>query len=147
MTSPLPLRCQPSRSLLGILLGLHLLAAAALFLAGLPDWARWAGVLTLAVGAAFQLRRQETTELRLEPDGSLLLRSGEDEWRPAAVLAQTSVSPWLSVLRYRLEGEGRARSLAVLPDSLPADDFRRLRVWLRWRAAVDTVRIPFSGQT
>ena len=136
MTPPLTLHCAASRSLLWGLLGLHVLAGASLFQAELPAWTRWAGLPALAASAAYYLRRRGTTVMRLEPDGSLLVRSDRDEWQAAIVLPQTSVSPWLSVLRYRLEGERWSRSLALLPDSLQTDDFRRLRVWLRWRATV-----------
>ena len=42
------------------------------------------------------------------------------------------VAPWLVVVRWRPSGAWNDRSLLVAPDMLGADDFRRLRVLLRW---------------
>jgi toxin CptA len=42
------------------------------------------------------------------------------------------VSPALVVVELQAP-LGRRKTLILAPDSLPADDFRRLRVWLRWR--------------
>lgn len=43
------------------------------------------------------------------------------------------VAPWLTVVRWRPDGAFLDRTVVVLPDMLPAEDFRRLRVLLRWR--------------
>ena len=58
-----------------------------------------------------------------------------------AVLGSSFVSPLLTVLSLRMLGAGGSRSLVVTPDALGADEFRRLRVWLRWRGA----RADFGG--
>jgi hypothetical protein len=39
---------------------------------------------------------------------------------------------FLVVLLYRQEG--RLRGLTLLGDSLTAEDFRQVRLWLRWRS-------------
>jgi hypothetical protein len=49
----------------------------------------------------------------------------------------------LIVLRVR-DDQARRRSLTLLPDSLSADQFRLLRMWLRWRAAADL--LPPGGR-
>jgi hypothetical protein len=62
------------------------------------------------------------TEGRIEADGV----SGE--------LADGSfVAAWLAVIRWRAPRAWWERTLVVAPDMLPAEDFRRLRVILRWR--------------
>ena len=43
------------------------------------------------------------------------------------------VAPWLTVVRWRPAAAWFDRTVLVLPDMLPAEDFRRLRVLLRWR--------------
>jgi toxin CptA len=43
------------------------------------------------------------------------------------------VAPWLTVVRWRPHGALFDRTVLVLPGMLPAEDFRRLRVLLRWR--------------
>jgi hypothetical protein len=42
------------------------------------------------------------------------------------------VAPWLVAVRWRPAGRWRDRSLLVVPDMLGADDFRRLRVLLKF---------------
>ena len=46
---------------------------------------------------------------------------------------QTLVLPFLVVLLYRKESRSRLQALLVLSDSLSAEDFRYLRIWLRWQ--------------
>jgi toxin CptA len=48
-------------------------------------------------------------------------------------LGTTYVTPYLTVLNLRGHGERGARHVTLLPDSLHAEDFRKLRVWLRWK--------------
>jgi hypothetical protein len=33
------------------------------------------------------------------------------------------------------DANGRSRAAVILPDAADAEDFRRLRVWLKWRVA------------
>ena len=42
------------------------------------------------------------------------------------------VAPWLTLVRWRPEGARFDRSIVVVPGMLPEEDFRRLRVLLRW---------------
>ena len=72
-------------------------------------------------------------ELRLDGSGAIQDRRGR--WREIAVLGSSFVSPLLTVLNLRLAGARGSRSLVVTPDALGADEFRHLRVWLRWRGA------------
>jgi hypothetical protein len=54
----------------------------------------------------------------------------------AIVHPHTLVLSFLVVLLYR--EEGRLRSMTLLRDSLTAEDFRQLRLWLRWRSTAST---------
>ena len=56
------------------------------------------------------------------------------EEQGAEVLSGTVVYPWLVVLRLGLD-DGRWVTVVVWPDSTTAENFRRLCVWLRWKAA------------
>jgi toxin CptA len=49
------------------------------------------------------------------------------------VLDGSFVLPWLTVVRWRPCGARWSRSVLIAPDAVAADDFRRLRVLLRWR--------------
>lgn len=127
-------RIRPSPLQRWALVGIALLACAAIALADLPP----AGIVAAALFTAFitrqAWRRSEAVALRLHGDGSLELRAAGQDWQPAVLLPRSSVTPWLCVLAYR--SEGKTHSLALYPDSLHPDDFRHLRVWLRWRAQV-----------
>ena len=57
--------------------------------------------------------------------GTLGLRSGE-------LREGSFVAPWLTIIRWRPHGARFDRTILLLPDMLPADDFRRMRVMLRW---------------
>lgn len=62
----------------------------------------------------------------------------EQPVKDAIVLAGSFVTPWLTVIRYRLPGDlawRRAwpRVIPIWPDSIPQEDFRRTRVALKWK--------------
>lgn len=128
---PLPIRLNPSRHLRVLWLLTLLLALVAIWLADLATGWRALVSGALLVGG-FQLLRVETPlDLRCKADGQLEMRVA-DEWRVVAVDEASMALPVLTVLRYHHDGHWRAR--VVLADSLPAEDYRRFRVWLRWRA-------------
>ena len=131
---PLPLRVtlEPSRRLRRGLIGLHLLAGAALWLAALPALVQVAGTGLLVVSLAWHLRPQPALSLRCGRRGELALRQGET-WQTLDQFQAPLVLPALTLLRYRT---GRStQSRVILADCLPQEDFRRLRVWLMWRGA------------
>lgn len=112
---------------------MHLLAAAALWLGQIPDAARLIILPIVILSAAWQWRPQAPLRVRLGDSGDLRVLGDDGAEQPARLLADSHVSPWLVVMRYRLPGQRRTRRRVILPDSLAAEDFRRLRVWLRWR--------------
>lgn len=68
-------------------------------------------------------------------DGDVILlgaRNGDQV--TAKVLADSLVTPFITVLNMLPQGAYLARSVIILPDSLDAESFRQLRVWLRWRS-------------
>lgn len=135
----LTLTIRPSRWYARAALGLHLLAGGAVWLADLHWVARLAALAAIGTSLAMSMRPRAGVDLRCQSDGHLAVRRGDD-WVPAGLLPDSTVLSWLAVLRYRLPGARGTDALVVLPDSLPADDFRHLRVWLRWRAKVEGAR-------
>ncbi|HRD90132.1 MAG TPA: hypothetical protein PK752_18015 [Accumulibacter sp.] len=87
----------------------------------------------VAVSAWYALRPSRFFGLRLRKGGELdgLLADGESI--PVLVQPGTVVFTQLIVLRARDHDSGRGDSLALLPDSMSAEHFRLLRLWLRWR--------------
>jgi hypothetical protein len=58
--------------------------------------------------------------------------------RDGVVLRKAFVSPWFTALRYRLPDDPAWRRwwpkvIALWPDSLDADEFRKIRVALKWK--------------
>lgn len=122
----------PSRRAATILLGAHVLAGAAVAMAALPAVPR-AGLIAAVVVHAlwFSRRKQPALRLRCQAGGGLAIQDG-GEAVPATLEPGSTVWPGLVVLRYRLDGQRRSQTYMLFPDSLSPDDFRRVRVWLRW---------------
>lgn len=131
---PLPVRLQPSRRLRLLTLAVHLPALSAVWLADLDAGLQIAlSGLVLASALWSGLRPQISVELRCKADGGLEIRQGAD-WLAAQVGVASVVLPGLTLLRYQPAGMRRGQTLVILADSLAEGDFRRFRVWLRWRA-------------
>lgn len=126
------LNIRPLRSLAAAVAVIHFTAGGAVLLADLSGLWRAALLAILFVSYAVSRRNGKGSMMRCNSDGSLAERIG-DEWLNAELLPEAKVWPWLVVLRYRLDGFNRPVTKIVLPDSLVGDDFRRFRVWLKWR--------------
>lgn len=61
----------------------------------------------------------------------LTMRSGESI--SCSILKDSFVAPYLTVVGLKPEGKFFPRSLVILKDSLDVEEFRQLRVWLRWK--------------
>lgn len=120
-----------------VLVLMHGLAAACMLrYAPAGGWA-FAGIAALMASLAFHLRRDalllasnSVVELVLHEDGGCeMLTLGGAELR-GRVRDSSFVSPPLIAINVWLDS-GRFRHAILLPDSAPAKDRRRLRVWLR----------------
>lgn len=127
--APLQLKPERSRLLERIDAGLHLLAVVCVLGSGI-GWAARLG-LVVTIIAYYLLRRPDGQRQRLlysEPVGWALEGEGEAE-RPLQILPGTVVSPWFVLLQVH---DGRKhRFWTIARDSLDAESFRRLRVYLR----------------
>lgn len=125
---------RPSRWHAALLAVVHLLALVALALSGVQIWLAVAlGVAVLASFAytlrRFAMLRDARSVVRVEwrADGwRLALRSGESV---TAHLESSVVLGWLVVMNFR-DATRTHFPVTVLPDSVDADAFRRLRVLL-----------------
>jgi hypothetical protein len=133
--APIPVVLKPSQRLLAIQSLAHLVATGAVLAANLPAWL--AVVCLLLVGASLARMRRplQVSALVLGGDGSIEKVGADGTASKAVVHPHTLVLSFLVVLLYR--SEGRLGSLTLLGDSLADDDFRQLRLWLRWRATAD----------
>jgi hypothetical protein len=78
------------------------------------------------------------TEVRLAPDLVLVVHRGDGRLTAGHVRSSTFVAAWLTSIVWRPDGARFSRAILIVPDMLPPDDFRRLRVMLRYaRSAVE----------
>jgi toxin CptA len=77
------------------------------------------------------------SDLRLLADGRVeVLPIGATEFQPVRCLPGATVHPWLTVVRIEMPN-GQRFTLLLTVDTMSQDAFRRLRVFLRWRADFD----------
>lgn len=140
-----PLRVRPEASwlLAVILTGAHVLALATLSVLVLPQ------ALKLAMGVVVlsSLCRAIYTRVLLRGPrairaivwgvcGDMVVRDGADREYQAQAAFDSFAHPWAIVLNLRLNDSSR-RTLVLLPDSVPKDVFRQLRVRLRQATKTD----------
>lgn len=133
----LRLRLRRSRQL-GWLLGAgHTAAIAVSWVAPIAWWLSLGLALAVLTSLMFSLRNAlgAWTSLELRPDGSAAVEDREGRWSEVRILGSSFVSPVLTILNLGVAGARLRRSVVLAPDALAADEFRRLRVWLRWRRA------------
>jgi len=132
---PITLELRRSRWQAAVLLALAVLASLVALFFPHPLPLR-AALLLLVWSIAFWAWRRLTPPfagLRLEADGTIQTAATGQGFAPASILPGATVHPWLTVLRLEL-ADGQRRALLVTKGSVNSDDFRRLRVFLRWRA-------------
>jgi len=139
---PIRIALRSSRLLIGLLAGLHVLAAVSVII--LP-WAMWLRAALLA-GVVISLWRSlppaPVNGLRLGERGQLTLLYPQAELLPVRVCPDTTVFSQLIVLRVREDESNRVLSYPLLPDSMSSEEFRRLRLWLRWQISDE---VPTDG--
>jgi len=141
----------PSR-IAGAFVGVLAAATIALTLAmPLEPWLQAALVAALAVwaGATFHVAalhrgRHAVTEIRVAPDTTLVACMGDGHLVAGYVRAATYIGPWMTTIVWRPDGRRVSRTILVLPDMLPAEDFRRLRVMLRYARSAEVQDVPAS---
>jgi toxin CptA len=135
--STLQFDLKPSLKLAGLLLVAHALALAAVWvsLAGWPQVLAAFGVVLSGAGClaeALLRSSRAAVSLELREDGRASWRDRNGGWHESRLGSGHFVSAIFVVLRLDQAGRGR-KWLVLMGDSAPAEDFRRLRIWLRWR--------------
>jgi toxin CptA len=70
--------------------------------------------------------------LALRGGGEIAVENVQGLRRSGRLRDGSFVAPWLTIVRWRPDGARFDRAVAILPDMLAAEPFRRLRVALRW---------------
>ena len=131
-------RWHASRQLLAAYLLAQAFALGSLFLLAIPLWASLPGALCCLLHGAWALPRQILLThpqafrgLRRDADGWQLWNQAKG-WLPVQLRPDSLALPLIVVLRFRLRGERRVRTICVPQDSQAADLHRRLRVRLKF---------------
>ena len=142
MPFPVLIELRPSRVLRVLLAVMH--AAAALCILVLPIQWQWSAVALAMVlaSAAMAFRSPGIVALKLTATDLQIVRTSEDTPTVATLRPGCTVFSWLVVLRFDCGEEAKTRSLALFPDAVSGDGFRKLRLWVRWNA---TKRVAVSS--
>src|SRR5260221_12056388 len=134
--STLQLDLKPSLKLAGLLLLAHILALAAAWvsLAGWPRVLVGFGILLSCAGCLAEVLQRSSraaVSLELREDGGASWRDRRGAWHGGWLRSDHFVSAAFVVLGLDVPGQGR-QWLVLLGESALPEDFRRLRVLLRW---------------
>jgi toxin CptA len=116
---------------------LHIAAAVLGGVLPVPAWPKGAFI----VAVAWSLKRclSEVALVRA-PEAIVFCRTPGGEWLQCELLPSSFVSHSLTILNLRVRGTRRARHVVLCCDNVDTEDFRRLRIWLRWAAAASMSR-------
>jgi CDP-diglyceride synthetase len=130
-----------------------LAVACAMVVAALPlPW--WAVALVLAAVGGWSVvawhtfggrpRPSQPVEISLTADRLIVVRTASGSLQAGFVRDLTYVTASVTAIVWKPDGALRSRAILVLPDMLAADDFRRLRVLLRYGRREEPAGAPTS---
>lgn len=133
------------------LLIMHGVAAACWVYLPLAWWAKIGGGVVVGASAAWSIARhawlatpRSVVGLRCEADGLALITSRNGTSSEVRVAGDSFVTPYLTVVLCIFPTGRRARAI-IMADALPTEQFRQLRVWLKWRAGEGTKKSADGG--
>lgn len=131
-------RWQASRLLLVLYMTALALAVVTLLMVPVPQWLRMLGLLLCLLHACWVLpsrillsRDSSWRGLRKDQQGWSLWSRGAG-WQPVQLRPDSLALPLMVVLRFRVPGQWFSRGLCVARDAMPAEQYRRLRVRLKF---------------
>jgi hypothetical protein len=151
--APVPVRVAPAASRSAFALICALAAFAGAVAATLPVHEVLRGLATIAILAwavdsarVVALRRGSRAIRRIELDGHLQIAvtTGEGACDRGRVGPDSYVGARITTIVWKPERARLARAILLLPDMLPPDDFRRLRILLRYGRSESTQGDPAS---
>lgn len=124
------LSIKASRSLFAILALVHLLAAISLLLSSL-DWMVKL-LIILALIAHWYYSRPKPTGLIYKDKNQWFIKTGDGNWQAADLSPKTLCFRFYVLLVLRLKHPAKLVYLPLLAGDIAAEDFRRLRVLLKF---------------
>ena len=127
--------------MLAVVLGVaHLAAAALLLMVPLPGAVKALLSLAICISLIYFLARDALLHaphaivaLDVRDNGTVSLQTRRGEWVECDVLDSSYVAARLTVVNFRPRGGGTPRHVVLVPDNVDPRDYRRLRMWLRWK--------------
>jgi toxin CptA len=118
----------------------HLAAAGLLWLVPIPALGKGAITLAIAVSLVYFLARDAALHaanaivaLELKSGGGISFHTRDGGWVDCELSGSSYASPRLTIVNLRPRGKGRTRHVILVPDNVDPRDFRRLRMWMRWK--------------
>ena len=135
------IKLRSSWLLTAILVAVHGGALALVAIVSLPAWIKVIIAAVLVVSCWFSVRRaallltpHSAVAIEFTSDKLLSVKTRASDWSEYEVLGSTYVAAFLTVLNLRQTERKTVRHVVILPDGIDNEDFRKLRVWLRWQA-------------
>jgi toxin CptA len=136
----LNVRLKPSGYLTLLLSAAHAIALGLVIVLPLPIGLKLVAALVICISPVFYLRRNarlaapnSIIALEVKEDCTCAIETRSGKRLDCIVLPTSYVSASLTILNLKAEGEMLARHVVILPDSINPEDFRKLRVLLRWK--------------
>jgi toxin CptA len=143
----------PSALIAFAISAVHVPAAAVLWVLPLPVMVQAAATMACAVSLIFFMARDAALHapgsivaLELKENGDIACQTRNGDWADCELLGSTFVSPQMTVVNLRPRGWRRSRAVILVPDNVDPRDFRKLRVWLRWKGAEERRPAPLAGR-
>ena len=142
---------RPSRIATCALVALAGFAIVLLVLMPAPAWTDALAALVLIGWAAHRIRQQglrcaasSIVELKLHEDRTIVVHRKDGRLRAGRVLDTSHIHPAFTSIVWRPDGARLARSIPIVADMLDRDEFRRLRVLVRYGRSEDSDGTPAS---
>lgn len=126
---------------LWLLLLAHGAAIAVLWVLAIALWIKALITVAVVASAVCSVRRvallatpDAVVAMEITEDACLAVKTRRGDWCACRLSGSSYVSPWLTILVLAEDNRRGARYVVITPDNVDAEDFRRLRVWLRWAA-------------
>ena len=135
----LKINLRPSWILAAILAVAHGAAIAAVVVVEMPLWLTFVVMVALIANLSLELRHASlrmpdaVVAIEISSGNVLSIQTRRGEWLEYEVLGNTYVLSFLTILNLKQTDSGASKRIVILPDSIAAEDFRKLRVWLRWK--------------
>jgi toxin CptA len=127
----------------------HLAAAGLLWLVPIPALGKGAFTLGIAVSLVYFLARDAALHaanaivaLELKSGGGISFHTRDGKWVDCELSGSSYVSPGLTIVNLLPRGRRRTRHVILVPDNVDPRDFRRLRMWMRWKSAPGSEPAP-----